>query len=127
MPLGPSRIPHTNGQPRHGKAALSAGRRLFVNCPGIPRGVSLTDDEGKSVSQLADGVEVEILAWRPRGSGTRYRVQSTRGDHAEGWLAADELRAGRDPVPTPSPDPAPRVAASSVGSGDAPRRFGSRR
>src|SRR5262249_58845287 len=42
---------------------------------------------------LADGTEVEILAWRPRGfHGTRYRVRATR-DGLEGWLAVDNLRS----------------------------------
>ena len=127
MPLGPSRIPRMNPQPRQGKTALSAGRRVFVNCPGIPRGVALTDDEGKSVSRLEDGAEVEILAWRPRGgAGTRYRVQSTR-DHAEGWLAAEELRAARQPAPTPLPDPAPRREVPVTVRDDIRRGFGSRR
>jgi hypothetical protein len=115
-----------NPQPRQAKAALSAGRRVFVNCPGVSQGVALIDDEGKSVARLADGAEVEILAWRPRGSGTRYRVQSTR-DHAEGWLAADELRAARHPALPTLPEAAPRREAPSVDRRDMPRKFGQRR
>ena len=115
-----------NPQTRQAKAALSAGRRVFVNCPGASHGVALTDDEGKSVSRLADGAEVEILAWRPRGgSGTRYRVKSTR-DHAEGWLAAEELRAARHPALPALPEGVPRREAPSVDRRDTPRKFGQR-
>ena len=127
MPLGPSRVPRISPQPRQAKAVLSAGRRVFVNCPGVPRGVALTDDEGKSASWLTDGAEVEILAWRPRGgSGTRYRVQSTL-DHAEGWLAAEELRASRDPALPALPEAVPRQETPSVDREAMPRRFGQRR
>src|SRR5262249_4490446 len=90
--------------------------------------VALTDDAGADAqTRLADGTEVEILAWRPRGShGTRYRVRATR-DGREGWLAVDNLRstpsAGSTPIALPpvASDPAPlRVTASR----DSRRRFG---
>jgi len=64
------------------------GRRVYVNCRGR---VALTEDDGRaSATSLADGAEVEIVAWRPGGAGTRYRVRASEGH--EGWLAADALR-----------------------------------
>ena len=89
-------------------------------------GVVLTDEAGRSVSRrLADGVEVEILAWRPRGgAATRYRIQPTSGD-ADGWVAADELRAARHPVesvPRETAAPSTRPVREEVG-----RKFGQRR
>jgi hypothetical protein len=55
--------------------------------------VLLTNDRGiPGATALRDGTEVEVLAWRPRGSaGTRYRV-CDRSDGADGWVAAEELR-----------------------------------
>src|SRR5262249_4411060 len=57
-------------------------------------GVILSDDLGTDgKTRLADGTEVEILAWLPRASETRYRVRSTIG--AEGRLPASKLRPGK--------------------------------
>jgi hypothetical protein len=55
--------------------------------------VTLTDDSGTNVlATVADGVEVEILAWLPRrGGDTRYRVTPTGGG-VEGWLGAASLQ-----------------------------------
>ena len=92
----PSRGPQPAG------TVLAVGQRVFVNCPADgPGGVVLTDERGKPLPpDLRDGAEVEVLAWRPRGSsGTRYRVR-LRGDGADGWLAADQLRATATPPPT---------------------------
>ena len=108
---------------------LSVGRRVFVNGRD---GVVLTDEAGRSVAhRLADGAEVEILAWRPRGAATRYRIQSTSGD-TEGWVAADELRPARHPVETATRAPAavPSAApptARSVRADEGGRKFGQRR
>jgi len=124
MPFHPPRFPTT--RPLRGAGpVLSIGRRVFVNCPRDGAGrVLLADDAGRTeATSLADGAEVEILAWRPRGSGgTRYRVHSMR-DGLEGWLAAENLRACRLPVSPESPLPAtpPRAQA-----GDTRRRFGQR-
>jgi hypothetical protein len=62
--------------------------------------VTLTDDTGTSaLATVAHGVEVEILAWRPRrGGDTRYRVVCTSGG-IEGWLSATNLQARRPPPP----------------------------
>jgi hypothetical protein len=103
---------------------LSVGRRVFINCPGDPsRRVTVTDDTDAAAWTAVDGAEVEIVAWRPRGSaGTRYRVQST-DDRREGWLTADFLRAVRSPeAPVVTPPPAARAEPAPAG-----RRFGSRR
>lgn len=107
---------------------LSVGQRVFVNCPGDPsRRVSVTDDTDAVAWTAADGAEVEIVAWKPRGSaGTRYRVQST-ADRREGWLTADALRSARSPV-APAAEPAPAAAVDAARSGNGGgRRFGSRR
>jgi hypothetical protein len=100
---------------------LAVGQRVFVNTPpNVGYGVLLTDDHGiPGAVALRDGTEVEVLAWRPRGSaGTRYRV-CDRSDGADGWLAAEELRATAIRT-TPEPPPAPVIPQSGFG-----RRFGS--
>jgi len=109
-------------------SVFAVGRRVFVACVGERLAhVVLTDDAcADARTRLADGTEVEILAWRPRGAhGTRYRVRATR-DGREGWLAVDNLRstpsAGSTPIALPpvASDPAPfRVTAS-----DSRRQFG---
>ena len=81
--------PHDRG------LVLGVGRRAFA--AGGPRGfVTLTDDNGAvALGSLADGEEVEILAWVPRRAATRYRVRSLTIS-AQGWLGAASLRAGAD-------------------------------
>ena len=106
--------------------AIAVGRRVYVACSGDGRArVALTDDpRTTALASLADGTEVEILAWRPLGSaGTRYRV-ATR-DGREGWLAAGNLRSSKSAVPaapvslalpaTASAPPRPRNAGVSKG------------
>ena len=123
--------PESSPPTRSGHApVLSVGRKVFVNARD---GVVLTDEAGRSVSlRLADGVEVEIVAWRPRGrGGTRYRIHSTSGD-ADGWVSADELRAAHQPVEIASrepPDPAPSAASRprSERADESGRKFGQRR
>lgn len=104
------------------KVVLAVGQRAFVNRPAdTSRPVWLTDERGvPAADALSDGAEVEIIAWRPRGStGTRYRVR-THSDGSDGWLAADELRAT---AVRPAPEPA---AISPSGFQGAGRPFGSR-
>jgi len=102
------------------ESVFAVGRRVYVACAGDRLAhVALTDDAGADAwTRLADGTEVEILAWRPRGShGTRYRVRVTR-DGREGWLAVDNLRSTPSAdslisLPPVATDPAPlRVTAS---------------
>src|SRR4030095_16333590 len=95
MSMMPPRSP-APARSRDTHPVLSVGRRVFLNCPkGDHRRVTLMDDAGQSTRHsLADGGEVEILAWRPRApGGARYRVQVMGGDRIEGWLGAAGLRA----------------------------------
>ncbi len=110
---------------------LAVGRRVYVaRSQDGPARVTLTDDAGaNALATLADGNEVEILAWRPRGSGTRYRVRSTH-DGLEGWLGAGNLRSALAAVLPAATGPAapatgsvPPRAKQSEASG---RRFGQR-
>lgn len=112
FPGGPS--PH--GFPRVrpsrsgvGGPVLAVGRRVVVTCPGGKSGrVTLMDHAGTTAqATVADGVEVEILAWQPyRAGGPRYRVLSKSGG-VEGWLGAENLKA----VSLPPPAMPPVVAA----------------
>ena len=110
-------------------SVFAVGRRVYVACAGDRLAhVALTDDGGADArTVLADGTEVEILAWRPRGSrGTRYHVRATR-DGREGWLAGDNLRS--TPVAISAPMEAPAATESvprAMDPGDAGRRFGQR-
>lgn len=122
MPL----IPRSTPPPQKARAStiLSVGRRAYVNCRGR---VALAEDDGRlSQNSLADGAEVEIMAWRPRGSGgTRYRVHARKEGH-EGWLAADTLRQTATPVAS---EPAPKPVAATPPRPlprDTPRKFGQR-
>jgi hypothetical protein len=75
--------------------------------------VVLADQHGKdlrSAVRLADGVEVEVVAWRPRvAGGAHYRVRAPSSG-ADGWLPAVNLRNALIPTPAPEP-PAPQQAA----------------
>jgi hypothetical protein len=103
-----------------GRASVFAvGWRAYVACAaGGPASVALTDDAGANgVTSLAAGSEVEILAWRPRGSGgTRYRVRST-GNGVEGWLGAGNLRSAASATAAGSSRPKlPARSAARVGT-----------
>jgi hypothetical protein len=112
-------------------SVFAVGRRVYVACAGDRLAhVALTDDAGADArTLLADGTEVEILAWRPRGShGTRNRVRSTRNG-LEGWLAVDNLRSTAFAVSAPiEPPPAATGSAPlrATESGDAGCRLGQR-
>jgi hypothetical protein len=89
-------------------APLCVGWRAFVHWPqppgAPPKPVPLLDDTGRALaSDLADGQEVEILAWRPRSrEGTSYRVRRI-SDNGEWWIAASFLRrAAVSPPPPPA-------------------------
>jgi hypothetical protein len=104
---------------------IAVGQRVFVDSTRERSGsVTLADVTGKvfSTVHLADGIEVEVLAWRPGGAGdTRYRVRGPDG--ADGWLPAQNLRKALVPLPPPEPEPSapapPRIVAGARG-----RRFG---
>ena len=87
-----------------GAFVLAVGRRVYVaRSKDGPRRVALMDDGGASaLGSLLDGNEVEILAWLPRGSGTRYRVRSTR-EGLEGWLGVANLRGAQVAIPAAAP------------------------
>ena len=102
---------------------MAVGQHVFVNCPGSGT-VVLVDVTGKVESsvRLADGIEVEVLAWRPGGaSDTRYRVRAS-SNGADGWLPADYLRKLLVPLPTAE---SPSTGQAPVGE-DEVRLFGQR-
>ena len=110
---------------------LAVGWRVYVaRSQDGPARVPLTDYAGtNALATLADGNEVEILAWRPGGHGTRYRVRSTP-DGLEGWLGVGNLRSARSAV-SPAPTAPARPAAGSAlprakQSEASGRRFGQR-
>jgi hypothetical protein len=118
-------------RPSRGESVLAVGRRVYVSCPESgPGHVTLTDEVGvPSLVRLADGSEVEIRAWQPRGPrGTRYRVRTTGADGHEGWLAAGDLRSSLTRVPPapPLPAEAPTPPTSVLPPGAARSRFGRR-
>lgn len=93
--------------PSKGHPVLGVGSRVIVTCRGAGADrVTLMDASGTSaLATVANGVEVEILAWHPRRGGeTRYRVVSTKGG-VEGWLGAGSLQP-RPPSPLPIAPPA---------------------
>jgi len=103
----------------------AVGQRVYVSCPnGGGAAAALTDGTGATLATLADGTEVDIVAWRPRGAeGTLYRVRCA-GDGAEGWLASRHLRGTRLYVP-PAVPTAPEARRPPAGNGrDPKRRFG---
>jgi hypothetical protein len=104
---------------------LAVGQHVFVNSPGSPpRPVALGDESGTLLSgeHLIDGVEVEVLAWRPRGaSDTRYRVRANSG--IDGWLPAGNLRKSLVPLPPPA---SPMPAQAAVPADKNGRPFGRR-
>ena len=106
--------------------SIVVGQRVFVHSPdGRLGSVALFDQNGKDVRaavHLADGVEVEVVAWRPNVAGTAlYRVRAPSGG-ADGWLSAPNLRTSLVPLP-PSERPA-AVATQVVDPGERP--FGRR-
>jgi hypothetical protein len=122
---------------------IPIGGRVFVHCrAGGSRLVPLGDENGGELSgaSLADGVEVEVVAWRPRGpTDTRYRVRTTRGERLDGWVFAQELRRSLIPaeetaasVPAPAHHVVQRVheqhrrAVRPAPADDTGRRFGQR-
>ena len=111
-------------------SVFAVGRRVYVACSeDHPAPVTLTDAAGtNALTRVADGTEVEILAWRPRGSdGTRYCVRSTCNG-VMGWLPVDNLRNTRAAIPVPAEAPSIPGGDSlpAVVPDDGKRRFGQR-
>ena len=124
LPRGPRFPTYADARPPASKdrPVLGVGSRVLVTSGnGRSDHVTLTDDSGTSMlGTVASGVEVEIVAWRPRrGGDTRYRVVTTR-DRVEGWLGAASLQPRQLPPP-PKPvlkpvlKPAPKPAAGPMG------------
>ena len=94
--------------------AIVVGQHVFVHCPDDRHGsVVLSDRNGKdlrSAVRLADGVEVEVVAWRRSVAGSaHYRVRAA-STGADGWLSAVNLRDAPVPLP-PSERPAAHATA----------------
>ena len=103
---------------------IPIGGRVFMHCrTGASRSVPLAEEIGAELSgtSLTDGVEVEVVAWRPRGpTDTRYRVRTITGERLEGWVFAQELRRSLSPAPEATASaPSPTASADPVG----PRAF----
>ena len=123
MAFIPSRGRSVPRPPSRSIPVMAVGQHVFVNSVGDRAGsVTLADVSGKVLStvHLADGIEVEVIAWRPGGaSDTRYRVRGPQG--ADGWLAANNLRKAL--VPAPPPEAATAAPARIVADAGG-RRFG---
>jgi len=121
----PSRNRSVPRLPSRKTPVIAVGQRVFVNCPDGPSGsVVLAGASGKvrTATQLPDGVEVEVVAWRPRVAGDAfYRVRAP-SNGADGWLPAGNLRRTLVPLPTPEP---PTAQPTPVADADR-RRFGQR-
>src|SRR2546428_142276 len=101
----PSRNRVVPRSPSRSAPVMAVGQRVFIDVAGNRSGsVVLADESGKVLStvHLADGFEVEVVAWRPRGpSDTRYRIRTPQG--VDGWLPANNLRAALVPLPAHEP------------------------
>lgn len=83
---------------------IPVGARAIIAPLVRTSGATLTDESGVAASQtLAADVEVEIVAWRPRGGGgNRYRVRSL-ADGVEGWIDGRMIREQPREVVPPRP------------------------
>jgi hypothetical protein len=87
--------PRSTTTPGNSGPVFGVGRQLFVNCSGGREDrAALHDEKGAVVGSLIDGTEVEVVAWMPRRSATRYLVRATRVGHS-GWIGAANLRTTR--------------------------------
>ncbi|MGH7789340.1 MAG: hypothetical protein ACRERC_20890 [Candidatus Binatia bacterium] len=94
-------LPASRPAPRQSKnqPVFCVGWNAFVDWPHSSEGskqVPLVDATGRPLpNDLADGQEVEILAWRPRSrEGTAYQVRRL-ADRSEWWIAGTFLRRRR--------------------------------
>ena len=120
--------------PSRKSPVIAVGQRVFVNCSSNPSGsVALANQNGKVLPgmHLADGVEVEVVAWRPRVAGdAHYRVRAPSSG-ADGWLPAGNLRRVLSPVPAPETPPPQATSGERPREQPSPaeargRRFGER-
>jgi len=94
-------LPLSQPAPRREKKnapVFGVGCRVFVHWPlrageHRPEPVPLVDTSGKPPgSDLVDGQQVEIVAWRPRSrEGLVYQVRRV-ADGSEWWIGAQYLR-----------------------------------
>lgn len=87
-------------RPKEGPVLAVGGRALVTVAQGSSSDrVTLTDDGGTSaLATIPGGVEVEVVAWRPRRGATRYRIVSPDG-RFDGWVGAANLKACPAPPP----------------------------
>ena len=101
FPRGPGFQPFRRlsiARPKEGPV-FAVGGRALVSCLN-DEVVVLTDEGGTSpLARIANGAEVEVLAWRPRPGATRYHVMSA-DRQLQGWVAGASLKA-RPPRPVP--------------------------
>jgi hypothetical protein len=88
-------LPPSKPAPRRAKnePILGVGWRVYVNCSRLAGRVPLVDAGGNPLANdLADGDEVEVMAWQPRArEGLSYQIRRLR-DGSEWWIAAVYLR-----------------------------------
>lgn len=109
---------------------IAVGQRVFVHCPNSRSGtVELVDDTGKVLSaiHLADGAEVEVVAWRPRVEGdAHYRIRASSSG-VDGWLPSGNLRKVLVPVAATEMQPSnPNANSSNSDRDDGATGFGRR-
>lgn len=96
MPF-PARSPRSSTSRGDAGPVFGVGRQLFIDCPGGREDrTPLHDDKGSVVGSLIDGSEVEVVAWMPRGTATRYLVRATHSE-ISGWIGVTNLRTTRAP------------------------------
>jgi hypothetical protein len=117
------RFSHEPSRPSKG-TVLAVGVRAIVRSrrEGFSR-VPVTGEDGTvTLATLADGVEVEITAWRPRRTaGALYRVR-TIADGKEGWVNASSLELVPQPRERPAPQPPSPSARTNPSATKNPRR-----
>lgn len=121
-PVFPSRIPRPRNSGSDGPV-LAVGHRATIRSAGPgTKGATLTDENGTTaLVTLDEGTVVDIVAWKPRGSGgTRYRIRCTDDEAREGWVGSANLAA--IPAPPPRPRVLPPATATPKGVTARPRR-----
>lgn len=94
---------------------FAIGRRVLARGVGPTGSVTLTDDAGTVLdATLRKDTEVAIIAWRPSGEATRYRVRAVNSG-LEGWLGVDSIRGKpAAPVAPRAPSAAPVAKAAAA-------------
>ncbi len=126
LPQSPRSFPAARSRPSRisdGGPVLAVGRRVHVQCPSGAGQVALTDALGTTVlAPIAEGLEVEILAWQPSwAGGTRYRVLC-KSAGIEGWLGAASLKVTEPPRLPPAAVVRPAARAAETPKSAKPAR-----